>query len=54
MEGKNRIKSTVEFTQRIKQLQTEVDKIKSMVQTLLEMNKNQQPTQTPQHTEHLN
>ncbi len=36
MEGKNRIKSTVEFTQRIKQLQTEVDKIESMVQTLLE------------------
>jgi hypothetical protein len=43
MENKNEIKSKVEFRQEIKQLQTMIDEIESMTQTLLEMNKNQQP-----------
>jgi prefoldin subunit 5 len=45
MENKNEIKSKVEFRQEIKQLQTMIDEIESMIQTLLEMNKNQQPTE---------
>ena len=47
MENKNEIKSKVEFRQEIKQLQTMIDEIESMTQTLLEINKNQQPTQKP-------
>jgi len=45
MENKNEIKSKVEFRQEIKQLQTMIDEIESMTQTLLEMNRNQQPTE---------
>jgi prefoldin subunit 5 len=47
MENKNEIKSKVEFRQEIKQLQTMIDEIESMIQTLLEMDKNQQPPKTP-------
>jgi hypothetical protein len=45
MENKNEIKSKVEFRQEIKQLQTMIDEMESMIQTLLEMNRNQQPTE---------
>lgn len=46
MENKNEIKSTVELRQQIKELQIMMDDVESMIQTLLKMSKNQQPTQT--------
>jgi len=47
MENKNEIKSKVEFRQEIKQLQTMIEEIESLIKTLLEMNRNQQPPKTP-------